>query len=204
MKTQKSENQQKKGKIGKIGKKQLVLAALVIALGSAMLLNWQLSDGKLTTASSTKQSTGKELGKAQYANATASVTEGSDKDTETAAMLEESEKYFAEVQKSRDDAQQQVVDIATEILKSTESDDAARTEAVASAAKIANTIQMQTNMENLIKAKGFTECMVYLQDGSCNVVVNKGMLNEALAVAIRDIVSSQSGVDFKNISIAEA
>ncbi|MCR5636451.1 MAG: SpoIIIAH-like family protein [Clostridiales bacterium] len=204
MKTERTEKTQKTSKMKRIGKKQLVLAALVIALGSAILLNWQFSDNKSLLAASSKQNTTKELGKAQYANATATVKDSSDKDTDAAALLAESEKYFSEVQKSRDEAQQQVVDIATEILKSTESDDAARTEAVASAAKIANTIQKQTNIENLIKAKGFSECMVYLQDDSCNIVVNKGMLNEALAVAIRDIVCSQADIEFDKISIAEA
>ena len=188
----------------KLGKKHIVLGALLLALGGSVFLNWQFNDNNALLAATSSQGSVKELGKAQYANATASATEDtSSKDTEPVVMSEESKSYFEEVQKNRNDTQQEIVDMATEILKSTESDDAARTQAVISASQIASVIQKQTNVENLIKAKGFSECMVYIQNDECSVVVNKGVLTEALAVTVRDIVNSQAGIEFDKISITE-
>ena len=194
----------------KLGKKHIVLTALAVALGAAVFLNWQFADNDALLAATTKNSaTTKELGKAQYANANTSLSNSEDssdsasQDTDVIALDKESREYFEDAKDARDDAQEQVVEIATNILESAEADDAARTQAVASAAEIAEIIQKQANIENLIKAKGFTECMVYIQNDQCNIVLNKGVLSEALAVAIKDIVSSQAGITFENISITE-
>lgn len=48
------------------GKRQLVLAALVVALGAAVYLNWQFSDNRDLLATNTVTSSQKELGEAQY------------------------------------------------------------------------------------------------------------------------------------------
>ena len=50
------------------GKRQLVLAALVVALGAAVYLNWQFSDNRDLLATNTITSSQKELGEAQYVN----------------------------------------------------------------------------------------------------------------------------------------
>ena len=46
----------------KFGKRQLVLAALVVALGAAVYLNWQFSDNSDLLAANTTVESGKELG----------------------------------------------------------------------------------------------------------------------------------------------
>ena len=51
-----------------IGKRQLVLAALVVALGAAVYLNWQFSGDNQLLATNTVTSQ-KELGEAQLVNA---------------------------------------------------------------------------------------------------------------------------------------
>ena len=191
----------------KFGKKQIILGVLLVALGSAVYLNWQFSDNsKLLSATST-ENTAKELGKAQYANASATVTEtGMDEKTsDTDAMVTDKSSldYFKSSRESRDEAQEKIMELATEVLKSTESDDTARTEAVKSAAEIAAIIQKQSNIENLIKAKGFTECMAYIQNGECTVVVSKGKLTESTVISVKDIINSQTGIDFENINITE-
>ena len=63
------------------GKRQLVLAALVVALGAAVYLNWQFSDNRDLLATNTVTSSQKELGEAQYVNNSVSggdVSSGSD------------------------------------------------------------------------------------------------------------------------------
>ena len=55
------------------GKRQLVLAALVVALGAAVYLNWQFSDNRALLATNTVTTSQKELGEAQSVNNTGSV-----------------------------------------------------------------------------------------------------------------------------------
>ena len=52
----------------KFGKRQLVLAALVVALGAAVYLNWQFSDNSDLLAANTTVESGKELGEAEFVN----------------------------------------------------------------------------------------------------------------------------------------
>ena len=194
----------------KFGKKQIILGALIVALGAAVYLNWQFSDNSKLLSTATTQNTAKELGKAQYANASATAVEtalnASDTDiadTDAMASSKSNSGYFKTSRQKRDEAQEKIMELATEVLKSTESDDLARTEAVKSAAEIAEIIQKQTNIENLIIAKGFDDCMAYIQNGECTVVVSKGKLTEAMVVSVKDIINSQAGIAFDKITITE-
>ncbi len=203
-----------------LGKRQLVLAALVISLGAAVYLNWQFSsNGKKVEDASA------ELGKAQYVNTTVSKivkdtssdksdksddkkSDGeskpeSEKIVETIELTDDAEKYFAQARIDRQKAQDEITELAKEVLELSTSNEAAKTEAVANAAKIANIIEQQTNIESLIKAKGFTECMAFIQNGECSIIINKGTLNEISAIAIKDIVLGQSGITFDKIKIIE-
>ena len=88
-----------------------------------------------------------------------------------------------------------------DILKSTEENDAAKTEAVAQAAQLATIMEQQTNIESLIKAKGFEECLVFIQNNECSVVVKDSELTGEDAMIIKDIATSQSGVQSDKITI---
>ncbi|MGN0518824.1 MAG: SpoIIIAH-like family protein [Acutalibacteraceae bacterium] len=204
------------------GKRQLVLAALVISLGAAIYLNWQF-----TKKAGESMDAGSELGKAQYVNTTvskkndtSSVASGTDskpnntesssqasseeeKTVQTVQLTDEAEKYFAQARIDRQKAQDEITELAKEVLELASSDSQARTEAVENVAEIANIIEQQSNIESLIKAKGFTECMAFIQNGECSIIVNKGALSEASAIAIKDIVKGQAGIGFDKIKIVE-
>jgi stage III sporulation protein AH len=55
----------------------------------------------------------------------------------------------------------------------------------------------------LIKAKGFTDCVVFLQNSECSVVVKTKDSNPNNAVVIKDIVAGQAGVSYDKIKIIE-
>lgn len=202
-----------------LGKKNLVFAALVVSLVAAIGINSYFApkeDQNVTDASA-------ELGKAQYVNAsltkkssTASSSDApedtssidtlsteSEKIVETVKLTDEAEKYFAQARIDRQKAQDEITELAKEVLELSASTDEAKTQAVANVAEIANIIEQQSNIESLIKAKGFTECMAFIQNGECSIVINKGVLTESSAVAIKDIVKGQSGITFDKIKIVE-
>lgn len=94
-----------------------------------------------------------------------------------------------ERQKSRDASQE----LVQKVLDDTTADESTKTEAANQAAEISQNIVTETNIENLVKSKGFVDCVAFIQNGACNVVVQKdGEFASADAIAIKDIVVAQA------------
>lgn len=201
----------------KFGKRQLVLAALVVALGAAVYLNWQFSDNDIISSTSVSDSTKeKELGDSLLVNSTTNGEKKTENTTETKADGEkvqdnsagennnvDSATYFATAKTERQKAQDEMTELAQEVLKSAEESAEAKVEAVAQAAAIAKNIETQSNIESLIKAKGFTECLAFIQNEECVVTVLKAEMSDEKIVVIKDIISGQAGISFDKIKITE-
>ena len=195
------------------GKRQLVLAALVVALGAAVYLNWQFTGNNELTATNAVGST-KELGEAKYVNNTQvsslsgssvlSEVENSDSSGASSAPLADAAEYFAQAKVNRQKARDESTEMVKEILNDIKSSEAAKAEAVKQAADVAKNIQQESNIESLIKAKGFKDCVAFIQNGECSVVVSPDGLNENSAITIKDIVSGQAGIPYDKIKITEA
>ncbi len=183
----------------KFHKRQLILASLVVALGAAVYLNWQFSEDKGLNATEILDST-KELGEAKYVN-NSCVSETS---LTSAPVSDKAKKYFAEAgtnrQKAREETEEKLKNLSSE--QNINGD--IKSEITKQIDNLAKNIQQETSIENLIKAKGFGECVVSLQNGECSTIVSPGNLNENSAVIIRDIVSGQSGISYDKIKIVEA
>ena len=191
-----------------IGKRQLVLASLVVALGAAVYLNWVFQGGEPLIATDTLTS-GAELGAAQLVNGKGSSTpqtsssapSASSKAVETAAKVDE---YFTEAKLSRQKARDASVEMLQKVLQDASTNDTVKKESLEKAAEIAQNIVQESNIESLIKAKGFSDCVVFLQNSECSVVVRSDGLLPNEAIAIKDIIGGQSGVAYDKIKIVEA
>lgn len=181
----------------KIGKRQIILASLVLALGAAVYLNWQFSDNQLI-----KTSADGAIGQAQLVNNQKDepVFDKENKDNK-AGDDKSAEEYFADVRTERQKVQDEVVDKAKEIIEGVSNDEAAKAQAVKDAAQIANIYQQQSNIEGLIKAKGFSDCVVFIQNSECSVVLKKGEMDEQTNLVIKDIVNGQSDIEADRIKI---
>ena len=199
-----------------IRKRQLVLAALVV--GAAVYLNWQFGGNSQIVDAGTSVSD-KELGAAQLVNgsvdsspssavseAVSSAVSGgtaSEASSEAANTANtDVNTYFAQArlerQKSRDASQE----LVQKVLDDTTADESTKTEAANQAAEISQNIVTETNIENLVKSKGFVDCVAFIQNGACNVVVQKdGEFASADAIAIKDIVVAQAKISADKITI---
>lgn len=187
-----------------MGKRQLVLAALIVALGAAVYLNWQFSgDNQLLATNAVTSTADHEFGEAQLAEAPVS---GSSKTTSGSSSVQANApaaSYFSEARLSRQKARDTAVELLEKVLTDAKSNDAAKKDAVAQAAVIAQNTLKENNAESLIKAKGFSDCVVFLQNSECNVVVKTNDSSQNNAIVIKDIVSGQSGVSYDKIKIVE-
>ncbi len=176
----------------KINKRNIIAAALVVALGTAVYLNWQFGDASTMFTSSTK-----ELGEAEYVNKEVTVT------TPDTALSSKQRNYFSNARTEREQTQDKVVNIAKEVLEKTESSPKAKESAQAQADKIETYLTYQTNIENLLKAKGFSDCLCCITEKGCTIVVPKSDMKDNSSIIIKDVVLGQTGIKFKNITITE-
>ncbi len=190
------------------GKKQIILAALVIALGTAVYLNWQLSSDQGLSDDNSIIST-KELGEAQFVNNTPTPENSEENkdsnDKENKDKPKSSSEYFSRAKSARQKAREEATEVIKETLENAKSSEQAKAESVKRAAEIAKNIEKESNIENLIKAKGVADCLAFIQNDECSVVVGgTEALNENLAVVIKDIVAGQGGIAPDKIKIVEA
>lgn len=188
-----------------MGKRQLVLAALIVALGAAVYLNWQFSGNNQLLATNAVTSTADhEFGEAQLADAP--VSGASQTASSSSAAIQTNapaSAYFSEARLSRQKSRDTAVELLEKVLTDAKSNDAAKKEAVAQAAVIAQNTLKESNAENLIKAKGFTDALVFIQNAECNVVVKTNDSTQNNAIVIKDIISGQSGISYDKIKIVE-
>lgn len=57
-------------------------------------------------------------------------------------------------------------------------------------------------VENLIKSKGFSDCVVFIHQGYVNVVVEAEAITPQQAVQIQDIIAKECSVELSKITVA--
>lgn len=180
----------------KFQRKYIVIASLVLALGTAVYVNWQFSNTNINTTS-------KELGAASYVNATVSVS-SDDEAVETSALSKEQKNYFATERTKRQGTQDKVIDEANEVFELENASEEEISDAQKSVEQILKNFTIQDSIESIIKAKGFSDCLCYISDEGVTVVVPDSELNDTSALVINDSVTSHYDVSYEDISIVGA
>lgn len=181
-----------------IGKRQIILASLVLGLGIAVYLNWQYSSNTLdlpVTAAVGEEGT--EYGEAQYVDA-----EAGEITAEVDAMMEE-ETFFVEAKMSRQKARDEAVETLAVMLQDAELSADQKTGLATRASDLATSIEVEGKIENLIKAKGFVDVMVYYDTERADVILKTSGLAPEEASQIKDIILKETVVPAENISIVE-
>ena len=175
----------------KNGKRHIILAGLVLALGTAVYLNWQFAPTESFTAPTRSNVTRTDLGKAEFVNA--------EVDTNAAANRNSA---LAESRLNRQTARDKVLDELEKQLKDTSADSATRAQALEARTQHVKTIQLENTAETLIKAKGFSDCLVLINGEKVSVLIpeSDGLNAEKVSV-ITEIITSQTGTELSNIIV---
>lgn len=118
--------------------------------------------------------------------------------------VEEKDDYYAESKLERDKMYAEMVSNYEKIINNANASEAQKSIATQEISKINNTKNAIMICENLIKTKGFENCVILVNDSSINVVVKieGGLKTEAVA-KIQNIVSREMSCDIQNIHISE-
>ena len=180
----------------KTWKKNLVAAAVLVTVCTGIYVNWLY----------TEQSTAKELTETldfEKVMSDDTLILSAEDAVLTDAAANTATDYFAAVRLSRQQARDSAVSLLQDV--SVNSDQTKAEESAAELEDIVQTALTEAQIESLIIAKGYTDCVAYMSSEGISVAVatpEGGLKQEDVAV-IADIVMSQSDYLLTDIRIVE-
>ena len=194
-----------------VWKRNAVVVAIVLFVGAAVYLNWSYS--KEAAEDPNGEASGKLLGQTTLVNG---ENDGNDPGAQASAEPNPSESqpqessapstgYFASARLNR----QQARDSALELLQQAAADAGAQQDIIDEANASIQTMAAQTlseaNVENLVTAKGYGDCICFISDNSASVVVSstENGLNENDVTKIMEIVKEETGLTADKITVIE-
>ena len=111
------------------------------------------------------------------------------------------ENYFTATALDRQEARDEAIDVLKLISESEEASAEAKAEAAEKISQIALNIQNEANIETLVKAKGFDECIAVISEDSVTVIVSADELLVSQTAQILTIVYETTGISPENVSI---
>ncbi len=179
-----------------LGKRQIILACLVVALGIAVYLNWNFAQSGEDLQLSGMFSSGEDVQDVKnYGDAQFVV-----KPQEEGVSASE---YFEQARLERTQARDAAMDNLETILKDANLDNSQKENLAKQVALLTKSTETETRIENQIRAKGFNDCMAYMSDDKISVIVQTEGLDKAQAAQIKNILIDETNVLPENISITE-
>ena len=169
-------------------KRNIALLSVLMCVVAAVLLNWSYNN---------------RWGKADRVMVAAEEAEMAEANATKSASINSG--YFAEARLTRQISR----DEALQLLQSAASADAASQETIDSAmnaiAAMATCSMQETQIENLLLAKDFADCVVYIGNGAVTVAVPAPIdgLSEEEVARITDIICTETEYDATQLNIIE-
>ena len=175
-----------KSGLEKIGKKNIVVICSVLLIGCAIWLNWSLISNAENDAADPKDA----------------VSSGGDS-VSSAGNTTGDDAYFAASLVSRQRARDEAMEVLQGVVENADATETVKNQALGDISRIALDIEREGNIETLIKAKGFEDCVAVVSGTTANIIVkSEGLLQSDIA-QITEIVYEQAGIDPANIRIVE-
>lgn len=188
----------------KLWKRNAVVAAVVLFVCMAVYLNWSYNQ-ELADAD-----VGKVLGEAALVGAQNSEdTVVSDVDQIISVgdgLTVSGNNYFASARLNRQQARDAALGLLREAARDDEAEQTVKDAANQSIQTMADVTVSEAQIENLVTAKGYSDCVAFIGENSISVVVGavEGGLTTADTAKITDIVTGETDFTANQIKIIEA
>ncbi|MBR5501987.1 MAG: SpoIIIAH-like family protein [Oscillospiraceae bacterium] len=205
----------RKHAISEQAKKQLTLLCLVAALMGAVYLNWRIetkSAGTLPITETLAENSAllEVISPADENEIAVSDDVGQEQKNYGDTLFVStdsgnSDSYFAEARLDRTQKRDEALETLEQALKQANLTLAEKERLTAELSAFASAITSESRIENQIIAKGFRDCVVFLQQQSVKVVVqaDAGGLTAAQAAQIKEVVLAETELSADKISIVE-
>ena len=128
----------------KIGRKTIIVTASVVVIGIAMMLNFIfLENNSIDTG----------------LKPSVDMSDLSAKDEKTENTSDEAEDAFATMMLSRQQAREEAIEVLQGVVDSKDAVEDMKTGAMEDIKRIADEIEVEANIETLVKSKGFEQCV---------------------------------------------
>lgn len=191
-------------------KRQLTILTLILALGVAVYLNWEYAktDSSFVLPTQTQAEEDALLANAQAEDAP--VMEAlPDKNYGEAQLVSVSEsssdQYFETARLTRTKTRDEALDKLQQSLKATGLTEEEKAQLKDTLSSTISNISLESDIENLVKAKGFADCVVFIDGENVDLAVKTGPegLSKNEVAQLRDIILGKVQTSAQNISIVE-
>ena len=208
----------------KLWKRNAIVVAIVAFVGAAVYLNWTYGQEQETVGAADPSPSGRVLGEAALVNGEANASQkdtdkagdaqpsaspdqnGEDAAKTDAEVQQEGTGYFSSARLNRQQARDSALSILQQAAEDAMAEQTVIDEANASIQKLAANTLAEAQVENLVTAKGYDDCVCYINDNSASVVVSatENGLTDADTARICEIVKEETGLSAAQITIIEA
>ena len=175
-------------------KKNLLAASVLLVVCAGIYMNWTYSNAQNVSDLTDKLDAQKVLSEdGLVLNLDNAIEEGENTITD----------YFAAVRLSRQEARDGAVNLLQEAMAY--GDESESEKSNAQLEQIVQTALTEAQIESLIIAKGYADCVAYMSDEGISVAVAapEGGIQQADVAVIADIVITQTGFGMEDIRVVE-
>jgi stage III sporulation protein AH len=170
----------------KFGVRNLAIVLSVLVIGVSVFVNWSLFGGDKSGAGGDAPT-----GQQGTTDGNADASTVGEQDYFSAAVIE------------RESARDEALEVLQGVVDDAASLDSAKEQALKDIATMAKVIENESNIETLVKAKGFEECVAVINGEKANVIVKSEGLRPNDLSQILEIVYLQAGILPENVTIME-
>ena len=181
-------------KMGKTGKKNLVAAGILVTVCCGIYINWLYAGGETKDLEDLLNSD--KVMSDELLDLGDTVPVGGNVENTISD-------YFAAVRLSRQEARDSAISILQEAMSYGEGEQVENVNAQLE--QIIQTALTEAQIESLIIAKGYADCVVYISEGGVSVAVAapEGGIQQADVAVIADIVMTHGGFTMDEIYVIE-
>lgn len=201
---------------------KLTVLTLVLALGTAVYLNWEYAKNTDIPAEPANAIANEETKQAENSvpqndakivldplAVSAQTDPAADKNYGEAQLVsvngKSSDEFFESARLARSKSRDEALDTLQKSLKNAKLSEEEKQELTAQLTNEVQNITAESDIESLVKAKGFVDCVAFIEQDKVNLTVmtsNEGLTKNEVA-QIRDIVLSKCSVSAQNITVVE-
>ncbi len=175
----------------RVGKRNFIIMGAVVLTVAVVAVNLVVFANRDDSGFDYDQSAGMDAGNDTQAPSTSEDT------------AEAGDSYFSSVQVERQRTRDEAIEVLQAVVDNVSSTETAKNEALAQIGKLADIMEAEANIETLVVAKGFEECVAVISDGTASIVVKSEELIPAQISQINEIVYEQTGIKPVDIKIIQ-
>jgi stage III sporulation protein AH len=191
-----------------IKRKTMVIVALVLMIGIAGYLNYSYNNsiqtlGQGDDEASPSSQVSKDPDPVDEVTVEDKNLDGDGDDKSVVSHQQTSSSFFIDYRLERDKVRSEQIEYLKEVIDNKDTVQEIRNEAQREMVAIVKMMEKELAVENLLKAKGFKDALIFIHENSINVIVDEENLTPEQVAQIQDIVIRETGEKLENIKIME-